>query len=680
MGDLTLPIIGLITLGGYFFSKNGKDSRQMEIKNDTIEEFEKPNGNNIYTSDKVDEINLELLNKSFSNYDKSLKPSETGVLPPLFNTYGLSGSDILLNSGNNVQITSKQQKEIDDINKLKDITIKKNIEINARPMFKKSDYEGKERIDNNYYEFGGDVDSQISLLTGLPINNEHANMVPFFGSNTKQNMEKFANVSLLDNYTGSTDVYKHKQEQPRLFDNSQQNIYQTSFEANTDRYVPSMYRQNEKISQEERVRAPIAGTYENNIKPVYKSINDLNVRQQETYEGRQNSGKFGDVRGVTGTVEKQRPDTFYEKTEDHLFKTTGQFIAPNLRENYDNFKYTNRKDYNTEYYGVATSEQQSTKQRIGKNVDTFESILQDPKRQNYENDYSRNISGKKSTHDFGKSSFNIYENERSSTETNTHTLNAGKSKLGAITRFEDLPKSTIKETLLSHDNSGNIKTLFDKGDMEAFTMGLSNYDAKTTHKQTTIMNSYSGNIVKNEGMGYAVNKYDAKTTGKEIITNNSEYSGNILSKNKNSTVRTTFENPEKFRNAVHALDYQGIANNANSKELSRYNYSNADIRDNKELSLTGERPSGPQNFQINKGKDSFGELKISSNSILKERADSRDKLNVHQAQNITNKNIQGILTKINLDNDNIINNRLEPSLIYTQHNNNPYSLKKLNQS
>lgn len=679
MEDLTIPIIGLITLGGYFFSKKGKDTRQLEVKDDKIEEFEKPTGTNIYTSNRVNEINQELLDKSFSNYDKSLRPSETGILPPLFNTYGISGSDILLNT-NTKQITAKQQKELNDINKLKDITVKDNIKIEDRPMFKKKNYEGTERTDNNYYQIGGDIDEKISLLTGLPLNNEHANMVPFFGSNTKQNMEQFANVSLLDKYTGSRDLFQHKKESGQLFDNVKQDIYSTTFNTSTDRYIPSMYRQNEKVVQEERISAPIAGTFTNNIKPVFKDVNDLNVKQKETFDARQNSGKFGEVRGVSGIVEKQRPDTFYEKNQDHLFKTPGSYLAPNMQENYTNFKPTNRKEYNTEYYGVANSSNQATKQRITReNNNNMDSIFEESTRQNYENDYTRNISGVKSTNDFGKSSFNLYETERTTTglEDDAFKLNANKSNLGNTTRLQDLPKETLKETMLSFDNSGNIKTRFDKGISSAYNSGINVVNAKTTHKETTIMNDYNGNVVKNEGMGYLVNKYDAKTTGKEIITNNSEYSGIINSKDKQSYIKTTFENPEKVRNANHARDYQGIANPTNETFLSRNNYLNAETRDNREVSLSGNRASGPQNFQINKGKDSFGEYKVSSNTLFKEREETRDHLNVNQLQNITSKNIQGIQTKVQLNNNQIINDRLEPSLVYSQHNANPYSLKKM---
>ena len=64
MNKLTLPIIGLTGLIGYFLNKDGKNPRRQEEKRENIEKFDKPNGDNIYSSNKVNEVNQELLEKS----------------------------------------------------------------------------------------------------------------------------------------------------------------------------------------------------------------------------------------------------------------------------------------------------------------------------------------------------------------------------------------------------------------------------------------------------------------------------------------------------------------------------------------------------------------------------------------------------------------------------------------
>ena len=91
MSDLTLPLIGLTTLVGYFFSRNGKNPRQQEIKRNTVEAFDKPNGSNIYESNVVEEANKEILERSLENYKLAENPSETGLIKPLFNTYSEIG-------------------------------------------------------------------------------------------------------------------------------------------------------------------------------------------------------------------------------------------------------------------------------------------------------------------------------------------------------------------------------------------------------------------------------------------------------------------------------------------------------------------------------------------------------------------------------------------------------------
>ena len=87
MNKLTLPIIGLTGLIGYFLNKDGKNPRRQEEKRENIEKFDKPNGDNIYSSNKVNEVNQELLEKSLKMYKDAEEPEKTGVLPPLYNIY-----------------------------------------------------------------------------------------------------------------------------------------------------------------------------------------------------------------------------------------------------------------------------------------------------------------------------------------------------------------------------------------------------------------------------------------------------------------------------------------------------------------------------------------------------------------------------------------------------------------
>lgn len=687
MSDLTLPIVVLTTIAGYFFSKDGRNTRKVNERT-SVEAFEKPNGNTIYKSNQLDEVNKEMLSRSLANYKKAENPSLTGVLPPLFNSYGLVGDDVVMSpeiNSNVLQINSKQQSRINEINKIVDVTrTGKDLTVEQRPMFKPlMNFVGKERDYAEFKDGDVEVDSQKSLLTGLPLETHHSNQVPFFGSNVKQNVEKFINEPLLDLHTGNTSTYRHKTEVGKLFQERPQDIYGTPImtdNVNNDRFVPSLYRQNEKPFEDTKVSAPISGTYENNIRPQYKDVNELRVRnnQKETYEGRTVVGQMGEVRGIHGEFAKRRPDTFYEKGLDHLFKTTGEFIAPKLQEDFSNFKHTARKDYNIEYFGGSSAALHRNRQRLAfdSEGDVTDSLMQQPRRVNFENDYTRNVVGNRSTNDYGLSGIQPVETERATTGVESHVLNVNNAGFGVRTKPIDLAKTTTKETTLEFDNTGNVKTQFDKGIMGAYDMGISDVNAKTTHKETTIINNYKGIMNKEDGMGYLVNKYDAKTTGKEIITSKSDYTGIAGKDVKTSSVYSTFDNPEKVRNAIHAENYRGGAK-YESEGMSRENFKNAETRDTKETVAQRNRSSGPQKFQIVGGRNALGDFKTHDNMLLKERQDDRDNLNLNQQQVVPSKELIGTKTQFRHDNDveeTVFMNRLQPDLVINQHNQNPFSI------
>jgi hypothetical protein len=613
MSDLTLPIVGLTTLFGYFFGKEGKTPRENETVRNVVSNTEIPNGKNIYTSDVVNEANGEVLRRSTHNYKQSENPAETGVLPPLFNTYSNSmpiGQAKPVISG----VTSAEQARLNDIYKLVDPT---QMGIRQRPVSKLPMFGTMENLTGIGAGDGAAAEG-ASLLTGQRMDASHNNMVPFFGSNVKQNVEGFANQTILDLHTGNTSTYRKKREVERFFNTQPENIYGSpalTTEIDTDRYIQSQFRQNEKPFQEEHIAAPKAGTFDNAIRPTFKTVNELRTwdKLKQTYEGRTLAGKMGDVRGVQNDVNKNRPDTFYEKTEDHLFKTTGEFIAPKVQEDFStNFKHTARNDYTTDYYGNVGKEVPSTQRRLRletERVADDETLAQLPKRLNFENDYGRNVSGVKSSVDYGKSAIRAHDTERTTTGVETHTLNVGDRNRGVRTRFDDIAKITVKETTLSFDNSGNVNTAFNRGIRDTADVGISEYVPRTTQKETAALNNYTGVVNKESGKGYIVNKYDARTTNKESISANSEYTGN---------------GERLFKNASGAV--------------------------------------------------SHGKIKTTFNMILKEEEDVRDReFNNSYSQRIPGKVMVGTKTKLRSDKQDI-SDRLDESLVKSQLENNPLSM------
>ena len=684
MSDLTLPIIALTTLFGYFFSTNGKNPRSKDDTKQKIEEFEKPNGKNIYSSNMVDLAEDEMLKRSVKNFKDSRNPAITGMLPPLFNAYSVVGSEQLNVGG----ISSQNLSQINDMNRLVDVTQvnQKQESIGSKPIFK--NFIGKENKQSEYTTFNNNViQNTTSILTGLPLETSHNNMVPFFGSNVKQNIEAFANQSLLDNMTGNKSTYTPKKEIGSLYDKVEENIYGApvfSSVVDTDRYIPSLYKQNEKPFQDEKVFALKSGILENNIRPIFKDVNELRPgnKPKESYNGVTLSGQMGSVRGVNGEVIKKTPDSFYESTQDHLFKGPGAFTGNVSRDNFEtNFKDTSRQDQNIEYYGsISQNNLNKTTQRLKLDnsdelLNILDSIMQNPKKSTFTDDsqYLRNATGYKDVNDYGKNSLTAYNTERMTTEDRGNILNANKISMGLKIMPQDTPKQTIAETLDNIDSNRNLlNSQFMKGEYDAYNKGINSVSAKTTQKESLIDNKYIGQANKDEGMGYIVNKYIAKTTQKEFMLN--EYTGNAANDVKNKMIYSTYENPEKIRNAIH-IEYSGNANKNNGK-TSQDNYHNAQIRDRQEKLLIGERPNGPQNFQISSGIESYGNIKFTKNMQLKENPDKREHLNTLRSNVIPGKINIGAVIKRKTENtgESKLSDRFDFSVIKDQIKQNPYQI------
>lgn len=651
MSDITLSLIGLTTLVGYFFSRNGKNPRTNVVSRENTESFDQPNGKTIYTSNMVKEANDEILERSLKNYKNAENPSETGFIPPLYNTYTSDSMLVGANYDITKPLTSEEMGKLGDIIKIKNIgnSDKVNGGVEKMPMF--NSYLGETGHIDDSNKFNTESNSEINVLTNKPYDISHTNMVPFFGSSIKQNTETFSNLSVLDNYTGNKSTFNHKKETESFYDRKAENIYGNPVFAttiDTDRYIPSLYKQNERPIEPEHIAAPKAGTIDNNIRPVYKDVNELRPgnRQKETYEGRTLSGKRGDVRGVIGDVSKNRPETSFEN--NHRFSGPGEFVAPKIREDFSvNMKSSARQDYNIEYYGGKDSQIKGAKQRISvdNSAELEDALFQEPRRQNYAGEFSRNLNGKilnnHNESDYGRSSMTQYETERVSTGDVQHFLNVkGTTESGTI-KPQDSIRTTAKETTL-YERSGPIRSIHNQSSGSAYDIGISEISAKTTQKEALIDNKYKGTAHKNNGMGYVVNKYDAKTTGKELVTNNS-------------------------------TNYISNAGKLVQDSMSRKNYDNAVIRDNKQDVLMGERPSGPQQFQIASGKDSQADLKITDNMLLKEMKDSRTR-SMNNTNQIPNKATMGVLQRRDNQKDGL-NNRLQPELIQTQLSENPYIIR-----
>ena len=193
MSDLTLPLIGLTALAGFFFSKEGKNSRKIESLQNELAAFEKPNGKNIYTSNVVDEANRDILERSLKNYQDAQNPEITGFIPPFYNAFRTQkGNKDILEGKDRDMLTYSEIAELDNINRNVDVTQmgKSLSKLEERPMFKEyGEYMSGIKKPAEEEKIGN---TEISLLTGKSLDRNHNNMVPFFGGAMKQNVETFS--------------------------------------------------------------------------------------------------------------------------------------------------------------------------------------------------------------------------------------------------------------------------------------------------------------------------------------------------------------------------------------------------------------------------------------------------------------------------------------------------------
>lgn len=677
----SLMIAGIAGLAGYYLQD--KSSRRTDSYTDTeiqsMPETEKPNSINMYSGNKVDAANDDLLQRSLINYKNAETPSSSGVLPPIYNSYSAIGNERLLQNN----LPEQKLSDVNDINRRADVFETKQPILGDRPMFKLSQLGTPS--DDSFANFGSglSIGQEVSLLSGQTIQREHSNMVPFFGSNVKQNVEHFTNESKLDNYTGLKSTFVHKQAPLPRFEQMPESIFGAPLltdHIDTSRFVPSAFRQNEKPFYEQKISAPIAGTLENPLnsvkQPTIDSLRTVN-KQQVTYEGRTKAGQMGSVRAATSNVMKNRPDTHFQLGTERMFKSTGAFIATQQPDNYQNLQQTSRQNQNIEYFGSAKHTESLAAGPRLKGLDNtnqldFASLVQVPKRNQLHTDTQRNIGSTTSgVNDYGKNSIQLSEPERATTHT-SHTLNINKSASGHQVTLQDEVKGTLKETLLGKlDNTGNIRTNTVNRDKN---YGVTDYTVKPTQKETLVHNRYKGQANKKDGMGYTVVKPHAKTTHKEL-TSDVYYSGHANDNNKNGMVYSTFANPEKVRNAVHVENYKGTGSYHTSASQNRQQYANAEITAKKEVLLQGQRPSGRKSTLGSISNNTLGETKLTANMLLKEKTKTRHE-NIHTQNVIPSKSSLGQQQQPHNRFSEIENSRININDVSAQLRNNPfYNLK-----
>jgi len=431
----------------------------------------------------------------------------------------------------------------------------------------------------------------ISPLTGIAMKPEeftHANMVPFYRGNLKQNMSDVANKNKLDTFTGGTAFQQEKREQGPMFEATREPTgVPFGTEISTDymqNYVTGnapKNRANEKPFETVRVGRGLgqgftslpSGGYHQADALVYarpRTTDELRTANNPklTYEGRVVKGShFVTAPGKLGEVRKHLPDKFYlNKNGERNFTTTGANLKATERP-VQVLRETTRPDTTKEYEGPAKSQDFNATYTV---PSTRAPMVKQAGSWGFRNADSTSYADKdteKGQNDYGKAGIEIRPNERFYTGERGQTLNPKPQGTGKVTLpLQDGPRQTRKDENLGNPNQAGYINV-GAGGVGKGPAYDPNDIARTTIKETVLDGDYLGNAAG----PLKLTTYDpddiAKTTIRET-TEDSDYVGVVAGPQKltvydpDDTARTT------IKETTEDSDYVGVV--AGPQKLTVY--------------------------------------------------------------------------------------------------------------
>ena len=522
----------------------------------SVPKSQEPSVQNTYTSKRAYNIFQEEQKKADILQEKSLYPQDTNIVVP---------GPVYNSIYNKVDYADKNLPiEFNSYQKYDDIIIDNREDINKN---KELDFN---LIKNNKSLPDSGGFNGISL-TGDPINPDkffHNNMQPFFGSSVKTNTDEFSTRGIFENFTGTQDNYKKKQEMGLLFEpqKNMSNVYGTGSLDGfmLDRYYVSNIRSNETPIEKVYVGPGLNQGYTNEPSGGFqqpdaleyatpKTTDEIRVKTNPkiSYYGRIVSGSKIAKPGKVGTLYKNRPDTFYVQEPDRYFTTTGAVIAQEQRPCIVT-KYTNRKTTELKTRTGSAAPVHGTVAQIRSKYKISDKIT-------YADNGPRNINGTGTwniiknmlgfkndiPNDYGKNSIRIRNNKRilnNNNNNNNSILNIKNPIEKGTSRINQKLKNTKKNEFIKNNRSGNIQggkksKIYDPSDLP-----------RATIKETNIHNNHSGMMGPSIQKGSVYNPNDiTRTTIKEtnIHNNHSGMMGSSLQKGSvydpNDITRTTIK-------------------------------------------------------------------------------------------------------------------------------------------
>lgn len=537
-----------VTMGILGYNLKNDTKKQNEKVRTSISNNDINSQTNSYTSTFSKEANAVERQLSESKYIQSQNPANSNIIPPFFNDSCSSFSSCNLPGS---PLAGSILPSVTPLNPQNVVENKVNSIMNS-PMFSNG-FLGNDNVNNVKEAFTDIQTPAISELSGMPLNNDATNMVPYFGSSVKQNTDLNKTQTQLDRYTGNDrNLQKNKIESGPMFDNVKQNVFGTQVSQDRSRFYQSNLKTNlqplPQIKEAPLDRASFRGQYKNvdqlRVKPRFEDLNKDPIQGLKT----------GVVSQQVG-YNKNKPETAYKSGVQRTF-ATGQ-TKESLRLNYSNGKesITERQLAGGSAYlgdGLANQGPRQIKVSDALDKENFESALDDidnilftfssddKKRSTDQTTGFRNV-GRRGIDDFGsRDGYKNYpENERDTTSTSRLNI-ASDLKQGIEYRNKQKSKTTIKEsTLYSHtgDAVSNIKG--ERGSQGVLTrktnrIGVKNYlyNPNGSAKQVRETESYENTEIKSNRENISNRKnYDLEYKLGNKIGNGADNFGETRQKN-----------------------------------------------------------------------------------------------------------------------------------------------------
>jgi hypothetical protein len=458
---------------GYSLSKQNDRLKDTERLQTPIHPNEKPIGRNVYTSSIYNDASIEELSRGTTTWNKSQNPMESGIVPRP--AYADQFADPHFNEGFNT---------------------------------------------NTFQSLSGEVMNTSEM--------KHNNMQTFITkrqpTDFNENFDFERGSQKLQTFTGRGVDIKSKQETPCFFEPTAGFGYVCGMPSITDflqsRNEPGKNRNNDFPIEQVRVgkglgrgfTADPSGGFQQSDTLDYvrpKNVDELRVatNPRMTYE-LPPQGPPGSQINVSadqthiGEFNKNRPDKFYEQTQDMLLHTTGAFRKETSRP-VQEMKPTARVDSHVVYEG------------------------------NAHNKTSHPGTGERDT--YGKDGIMTYANSRQITSERTVLNNLRSTVKAIISPLMDLFRHTTKEYLIDAPRQNGV--LQAQIPSKPTTYDPVNHIMRTTIKETTVQDTIITNL-KGNNKTTLQNEDDAKTTIRETV-DDEDYSRNISSHNYKVTVYNT---------------------------------------------------------------------------------------------------------------------------------------------